>query len=106
MKILYSWLADYIENPPTPEDLAAKLGRVGLKVEELRKTGASFSGVCVGRIDKIDKHPNADKLSLVDVHDGKATMRVVCGAKNIAVGQKIPFAKVGAVLAEGELQKA
>jgi len=106
MKILYSWLADYIENPPAPEVLAAKLGRVGLKVEELRKTGASFSGVCVGRIDKIDKHPNADKLSLVDVHDGKAVMRVVCGAKNIAVGQKIPFAKVGAVLAEGELQKA
>ncbi|HNW44958.1 MAG TPA: phenylalanine--tRNA ligase subunit beta [Elusimicrobiales bacterium] len=106
MRIIYSWLSEFIENPPAPADLAAKLGRIGLKVEELKKTGASFSGVCVGRIEKIDKHPNADKLALVDVHDGAGTMRVVCGAKNIAVGQKIPFAKVGAVLSEGELKKA
>ncbi|HAT71923.1 MAG TPA: phenylalanine--tRNA ligase subunit beta [Elusimicrobia bacterium] len=106
MKILYSWLSDFIENPPSPQDLAAKLGRVGLKVEEIKKTGAAFTGVCVGEILKIDKHPNADKLALVDVGDGAGVMRVVCGAKNIAVGQKIPFAKVGAMLAEGELKKA
>ena len=106
MRIIYSWLSEFIENPPSPEDLAAKLGRIGLKVEELKKTGAAFSGVCVGQILKIDKHPNADKLALVDVSDGSATLRVVCGAKNIAVGQKIPFAKVGAVLAGGELKKA
>ncbi len=106
MKILYSWLSDFIENPPSPEEAAAKLGRIGLKVEELHRTGAAFTGVCVGRIEKIDRHPNADKLSLVDVNDGKGVMRVVCGAKNIAVGQLIPFAKVGAMLAEGELKKA
>lgn len=106
MKIIYSWLSDFIENPPPAEELAAKLCRIGLKVEEIKKTGASFSGVTVGQILKIDKHPNADKLALVDVHDGRGTMRVVCGAKNIAVGQKIPFAKVGAKLSEGELKKA
>lgn len=106
MKIIYSWLSDFIENPPPAAELAAKLGRIGLKVEEIKKTGASFSGVCVGQILKIDKHPNADKLALVDVNDGKVTMRVVCGAKNIAVGQKIPFAKVGARLSGGELKKA
>ncbi len=106
MKILYSWLGDFLENPPPPQELAAKLGRIGLKVEGVEKTGASFTGVCVGRIEKIDRHPNADKLSLVDVNDGSGVMRVVCGARNIAVGQKIPFAKVGAKLAEGELKKA
>ncbi len=106
MNILYSWLSDFIENPPTPEDMAAKLGRVGLKVEGIKKTGASFSGVSVGQILKIDKHPNADKLALVDVNYGPGVLRVVCGAKNIAVGQKILFAKVGAMLAEGELKKA
>jgi phenylalanyl-tRNA synthetase beta chain len=106
MKIIYSWLSDFIENPPAPAELAAKLGRIGLKVEEVKKTGAAFSGVCVAQILKIDKHPNADKLALVDVNDGKVTMRVVCGAKNIAVGQKIPFAKVGAMLSGGELKKA
>lgn len=106
MKILYSWISDFIENPPSPEEMSAKLCRIGLKVEGMQKTGASFTGVCVGRIEKIDKHPNADKLALVDVNDGAGVMRVVCGAKNIAVGQLIPFAKVGAVLAEGELKKA
>ncbi|MDA8132838.1 MAG: phenylalanine--tRNA ligase subunit beta [Elusimicrobia bacterium] len=106
MKILYSWLADFIENPPSAEDVAAKLNRIGLKVEDMHRSGASFSGVCVGLIEKIDKHPNADKLSLVDVSDGRGVMKVVCGAKNIAVGQKIPFAKVGAMLTEGELKKA
>ena len=106
MKILYSWLSDFIENPPAPEELAAKLGRIGLKVEEIKKTGAACAGVTVGQILKIDKHPNADKLSLCDVDDGAGVMRVVCGAKNIAVGQKILFARVGARLAEGELKKA
>ena len=106
MNILYSWLSDFIENPPTPDEMAAKLGRVGLKVEGIKKTGASFSGVVVGQILKIDKHPNADKLALVDVNYGPGELRVVCGAKNIAVGQKILFAKVGAMLAEGELKKA
>ena len=106
MKIIYSWLSDFIENPPPPEELAAKLGRIGLKVEEIKKTGASFSGVRVGQILKIDKHPNADKLALVDVNDGSGELRVVCGARNIAAGQKILFARVGALLAEGELKKA
>ena len=106
MKILYSWLADFIENPPTPEDVAAKLGRIGLKVEEMKKTGASFTGVTVGLIEKIDAHPNADKLHLVDVNYGGGTLRVVCGARNIEVGQKIPLARVGAMLSEGELKKA
>jgi phenylalanyl-tRNA synthetase beta chain len=106
MNILYSWLSDFIENPPAPEDLAAKLGRVGLKVEGIKKTGVSFSGVSVGQILVIDKHPNADKLALVDVNFGPGVLRVVCGAKNIAVGQKILFARVGAMLVEGELKKA
>ena len=88
------------------DDLVAKLTRLGFNIEEIKKTGASFSGVAVGQILNIGKHPNADKLSLCDVNDGASVMKVVCGAKNIAVGQKIPFAKVGAVLSEGVLKKA
>lgn len=106
MKILYSWLCEFLENPPAAEDVAAKLDRIGLKIEDMHRTGPAFSGVSVGLIEKIDRHPNADKLSLVDVNDGQRVMRVVCGAGNIAVGQKIPFARVGAQLAEGELKKA
>ena len=106
MKILYSWLSDFIEAPLAPEELQAKLGRIGLKTESVSKTGAAFEGVTVGRILKIDKHPNADKLSLCDVDYGSGVTRVVCGAKNIAEGQKILFARVGAKLPEGELKKA
>ncbi|HAF96036.1 MAG: phenylalanine--tRNA ligase subunit beta [Elusimicrobia bacterium GWC2_51_8] len=106
MKILYSWLSDFIAAPLAPEELQAKLGRIGLKTESISKTGAAFEGVTVGRILKIEKHPNADKLSLCDVDSGSGVTRVVCGAKNIAEGQKILFARVGAKLAGGELKKA
>lgn len=106
MKILHSWLTDYIDAPPGVEDLVAKLTRLGFNIEEIKKTGVSFTGVSVGQILKIEKHPNADKLSLCEVNDGAGVMRVVCGAKNIAVGQKIPFARAGAELSEGVLKKA
>ena len=107
MKILHSWLMEFIDAPPlSVDDLAAKLTRLGFNIEGIKKTGAAFSGVVVGRIAAINKHPNADKLSLCDVEDGSSVLRVVCGAKNIAVGQKIPFAKVGAALSEGVLKKA
>ena len=106
MKIQHSWLMDFIGAPLGVEDLIAKLTRLGFNIEEVKKTGAAFSGVVVGQILNIEKHPNADKLSLCDVNDGASVMKVVCGAKNIAVGQKIPFAKVGAVLADGTLKKA
>lgn len=97
---------DFIDAPLSAEDLVSKLTRLGFNIEEMKKTGASFTGVSVGQIIKIEKHPNADKLSLCEVNDGAGTMRVVCGAKNIAVGQKIPFARVGAELSEGVLKKA
>ncbi len=106
MKILHSWLMDFIGAPLSVDDLVAKLNRLGLNVEGTAKTGASFSGVVVGKILTIGKHPNADKLSLCEVSDGAAVTKVVCGAKNIAVGQHIPFAKVGATLADGVLKKA
>ncbi|MFA6435137.1 MAG: phenylalanine--tRNA ligase subunit beta [Elusimicrobiales bacterium] len=106
MKIQYSWLMDFIGAPLGVEELIVKLTRLGFNIEEVKKTGAAFSGVVAGRILTIGKHPNADKLSLCEVSDGAAVTRVVCGAKNIAVGQKILFARVGAVLAEGTLKKA
>ena len=106
MKIQHSWLMDFIGAPLSVEDLIVKLTRLGFNIEGIKKTGASFSGVVVGQILAIEKHPNADKLSLCGVGDGTTVMKVVCGAKNIAVGQKILFARVGAVLAEGTLKKA
>jgi len=106
MKILYSWLKDFIDINMPPEELAKKLVSIGIEVASVEKTGANFTGVCVAEIQKIDVHPNADKLHLVDVNDGTSVMTVVCGAQNIAVGQRVPLAKVGAKLPDGELKKA
>ncbi|MFA6582940.1 MAG: phenylalanine--tRNA ligase subunit beta [Elusimicrobiaceae bacterium] len=106
MLLLYSWLKDFIETDLTPDELAGKFTALGIQIEGMKKTGAEFSGVCVAEILKIDKHPNADKLSLVEVDTGAGTQTVVCGAKNIAAGQKIPLAQVGAKLPGGTLKKS
>ncbi|MCX5783523.1 MAG: phenylalanine--tRNA ligase subunit beta, partial [Elusimicrobia bacterium] len=106
MRILYSWLKDFIDLQCPPDELAQKFLPIGIEVESMEKLGAQFSGVYAAKILKIDKHPNADKLSLVEVYDGQKQFTVVCGAKNIAVGQNVPLAHVGAKLPDGELKKA
>jgi phenylalanyl-tRNA synthetase beta chain len=106
MKILHSWLKDFIDIKHSPAELAEVLTALGIEVEGMEKTGAQFSGVAVAQILKIDRHPNADKLSLVELETAQGKKTVVCGAKNIAAGQKIPLATVGAVLPGGTLKKS
>jgi len=107
MKILYSWLKDFIALEETPEALAKKLTDLGIEVASVEKVGADFEGVYVAQIVKIDNHPNSDHLHLVtlDLGNGK-TQRVVCGAPNVAVGQKVPLAHVGARLGKIILKPA
>lgn len=107
MKILYSWLQDFIDLDLTPEALAQKLTDLGIEVASLEKTGADFEGVFVAQITQIEDHPNSDHLHLVtlDLGGGK-TQRVVCGAPNVAVGQKVPLARVGARLGKEVLKPA
>ena len=101
MKISFNWLKDYIDIEDSPYDLAKKLTESGFEVEEVIPSVQSFSGVIVGRVDAVEKHPDADKLSLCDVFDGEAKNRVICGAPNVKKGQLVPFAKLGAVLPQG-----
>ncbi|MFA5162021.1 MAG: phenylalanine--tRNA ligase subunit beta [Elusimicrobiales bacterium] len=105
MKILYSWLKDFTALPDI-DRTAELLAAAGIEVEGMEKTGACFSGVIVAEIIKVDRHPNADRLSLVEVETGSGRKTVVCGAKNIAQGQKVPLALVGAKLPGGELKKS
>ena len=99
MKILYSWLKDFIDIDFTPEELAKKLTDLGIEVASVETTGADFEGVYVAQITQIDNHPNSDHLHLVTLDRGNGqTQRVVCGAPNIALGQKVPLARVGARL--------
>ena len=107
MKILYSWLKDFIDLDFTPEELAAQFTKLGIEVASLEKKGADFEGVYVAQIIQIEDHPNSDHLHLVtlDLGNGK-TQRVVCGAPNVAVGQKVPLAQVGARLGKVVLTPA
>ena len=101
MLVPLSWLKRYVEIDAAPEDLAHRLTMAGVEVESIEKVGMHLDPelVVVGQVLKIEPHPNADRLRLptVDLGNGE-TAKVVCGAPNVAVGQKIAFAKLGARL--------
>ena len=107
MKITYNWLKEYIDFKETPQELADKLTAAGFEVEELIPLVKPFSGVVTGFVGKVEKHPNADKLSVCTVSDGTESFQVICGAANVAEGQTVPFAQTGAVLPGGfKIKKA
>ncbi|MDE3074014.1 MAG: phenylalanine--tRNA ligase subunit beta [Chloroflexota bacterium] len=96
MKAPLKWLSRYVELDRDADELAALLNDSGTEVEAVHRLGAEWQSLSVAEIVKIEKHPNADRLSLATVTTGSGTLTVVCGAPNIAVGQKVPFAPVGA----------
>ena len=101
MKVPLSWLRQYVPLSTAPDDLAHRLTMAGVEVDAVEKIGGDWDRdkVVVGRVIRVDRHPNADRLTLptVDLGDGE-TMTVVCGAPNVAAGQKIAFAREGAML--------
>lgn len=101
MLVSYNWLKDYIDLKMSPAELADRLNISGLPVEKVQEINSGVAGVVVAKILSVEKHPNADNLSLVDVTDGKEQLKIVCGAKNIAPGQVVPLAKDGASLPGG-----
>ena len=94
----YQWLRNYLSLPEPAEAILPKLVQAGVEVGSVRLAGGSISKVVVAELVAIEKHPQADRLSLTKVSTGSETFSVVCGAKNIAPGQKVPLAKLGAVL--------
>jgi phenylalanyl-tRNA synthetase beta chain len=97
----YKWLCDYVDMDIAPEELKRKLIMTGCQVEGYRDLGTGLHGVVVGKILTIQKHPDADKLSICSVDVGEETLQIVCGANNIFVGAYVPVAKIGAVLPGG-----
>ncbi|MBI3414767.1 MAG: phenylalanine--tRNA ligase subunit beta [Verrucomicrobia bacterium] len=98
MKVTLNWLKQYVDFNWSPEELAERLTMLGLEVEGVQKLGGEFEGVVVGQVITRDKHPNADKLSLCRVHDGKGERQIVCGAQNFKAGDKVPLILPGASL--------
>ncbi len=101
MRLPISWLRDYVDFDDTPQGLAEKLTFSGTEVEAIETVGSTFDGVVVGEVLKVDKHPNADKLTLCLVNVGPFQMTVVCGAPNAKPGIKAPFAPAGVTLPNG-----
>ena len=102
MRAPLSWLREYVDISLSPEALAEQLTVRGMEVTGVEVGGAEWTDVVVGRLLAVERHPNADKLWLarVDVGDGEP-LQIVCGADNIAPGQLVPVARVGAVLPGG-----
>ncbi|MDI6741228.1 MAG: phenylalanine--tRNA ligase subunit beta [Smithella sp.] len=101
MLVSLKWLKDYVDVQLAADDISHKLTMAGLEVEEIKNIEPQFSHVVVGRILSVRNHPVADRLLLCEVTDGSQTYNVVCGAKNIAAGDIVPLAKVGAVIPGG-----
>ena len=105
MKVSLNWLKDFIDIEISPEELAHLLTMSGLEVEGLDPTGLSLEGVIVSKILSIDKHPNADKLSICLVDTGNGQEPIVCGAPNVKVGRLFPLALPKARLPNGMVIK-
>ncbi len=101
MRTPLSWLADYIELTETPRQLADRLTFSGTEVEGIETIGADFTGFLVGEVRSLERHPNADKLSVCKVFDGTQELPVVCGAPNVTAGGKYPFAPIGVTVPNG-----
>ncbi|MEJ7780529.1 MAG: phenylalanine--tRNA ligase subunit beta [Daejeonella sp.] len=98
MKISYTWLKQFIQTDKTPEELSLILTNIGLEVEGLEKVQSvpgGMDGLVVGFVKECVQHPNADRLKVtrVDVGPGQ-DLQIVCGAVNVAAGQKVVVAKV------------
>ena len=99
MRVPLSWLREYVDIQQTPEQLAERLTLLGMEVQKIEQWGSDWRSVVVGELLTVEKHPYADRLHLTTVNVGSGEpLHIVCGANNIAPGQRVPVALPGAVL--------
>ncbi len=108
MKFTLNWLADHLEMTASADEIASALVDLGLEVEGIENPGEKLNGFVVATVETVDRHPDADRLSLCQVNDGQGPLiQVVCGAKNVRAGMKVAFARVGTVIpSTGQALKA
>ncbi|WP_339345504.1 phenylalanine--tRNA ligase subunit beta, partial [uncultured Alcanivorax sp.] len=98
MRFNEAWLREWVNPAVDTDTLVQQLTMAGLEVDAVEPAAPGFTGVVVGQVESCEPHPDADKLSVCQVTNGTDTVQVVCGAANVRVGLKMPFAQVGAVL--------
>jgi phenylalanyl-tRNA synthetase beta chain len=107
MKVSHAWLKELVDVDLPVEKLAHALTMGGLEVEEITPVAPAFTGIVVGHVKSVAPHPNADKLRVTEVDAGTGeTLTIVCGAPNVAAGQKVPCALIGAKLPGFDIKKA
>ncbi|QZT37075.1 phenylalanine--tRNA ligase subunit beta [Halosquirtibacter xylanolyticus] len=106
MNISYSWLKDYIDTDLSPAELSSILTQTGLEVgsiEEVETIKGGLKGLVIGEVKSCEAHPDSDHLSKTTVDVGEAELLpIVCGAPNVAAGQKVVVAVVGTILYDGD----
>jgi len=102
MKISYNWLKEFIDFKESPEEISEVLTQTGLEVEGIKKTEkipGGLEGIVIGEVMECTRHPNADRLKITKVDIGLDEFsEIVCGAPNVALGQKVPVATVNTTI--------
>ncbi|MDE7071047.1 MAG: phenylalanine--tRNA ligase subunit beta [Clostridia bacterium] len=107
MKVSLSWLKDFVDIDVTVEKLADKLVSAGFEVEEIIDASANMKNVVLGKIAKLEKHPDADKLQICQIDVGaKDLVQIVTGAQNVAEGDLVPVALDNSLLPTGQVIKS
>lgn len=106
MKFSEAWLREFVDPDISTQELVDQLTMAGLEVDGFDPVAAEFTDVVVGEVLEVNPHPDADKLVVCIVDNGAEKLQVVCGAPNVRVGIKVPFAQVGAVFPELKIKKA
>ncbi|MBN1643777.1 MAG: phenylalanine--tRNA ligase subunit beta, partial [Dehalococcoidales bacterium] len=103
MKISLNWIKQYVDTDLPAKEIARRLTMAGLEVEAMQVIGGEWGDIVVGQILAVNKHPNADRLTLLDIDTGKSKESVVCGAPNVAVNAKVAYAPIGTTLIDGHI---
>lgn len=105
MKISLNWLKEYVDlTGITTDKIVSHLTMSGLEVEDIIDQNNLYKDFIVAFVKEKEKHPNADKLSVCKVFDGKNEFQVICGAANVQAGQKVVFAPIGTIIPNGEFE--
>ena len=102
MHIVQSWLKQYTDVRWSPEEIAERLTMTGLEFESVNRPGARYDGFVVGEVLETQKHPKADRLTVCRVNVGTDVLQIVCGAPNVAAGQKVPVGLIGATVPKNQ----